>query len=194
MLGIVLCGGKSIRMGTDKGLLNHHGKPWAEIASDKLKKIGREVKFSINPHQKEKYINYFDEAHLIIDDPSLEINGPLLGVLSAHLKNPKADLFLLACDLLLMETRVLNKVIEVRATHKFYEAIIFKKKDQLEPLCGIYTAAALTKIMLWLQRGELHKHSMKFVLSKLEVLAIEIEQEDYRCFDNFNSHAEINGL
>ena len=194
MLGIVLCGGQSLRMGTDKGLLRYQDKLWAILAEDKLRSIGLDVKFSINPHQQGKYINYFQEAQLIIDDPSLDLNGPLLGVLSAHLENPDKNLFLLACDMLLMESSMLGKLKEVMTADDSFDAYAYTRDGQQEPLCGIYTSTGLKKILNLLQTGELIRHSMKFMLSSLKVCEISVANQDYRSFENFNSHAEINGL
>lgn len=194
MTGLVLCGGQSLRMGTDKGLLNHQDKLWAELADDKLRSIGLHVKFSVNLTQQEKYSTYFDKAHLITDHQSLDLKGPLLGVLSAHLANPNDDLFLLACDMPLMQTHILEKLKEAFAVSDSYDAYIFIKSEQREPLCGIYTSGGLEKILQMLQDGRLLKHSMKFVLSNLKVSEIRVEDKDYRCFDNFNSHTEVNGL
>lgn len=195
MLGIVLCGGQSVRMGTDKGLLSHQGKLWAKIAEDKLRAIGLEIKLSINLYQQEKYNDYFQAAQLIADNASLDLKGPLVGVLSAHLENPDTDLFILACDLLLMESRILQKVKEVMEANDSFDAYIYKRDgQQQEPLCGIYTAAGLKKILTLVQTGKLTRHSMKFTLSNLKVCEIRAEDQDYRSFENFNSHAEINGL
>jgi molybdopterin-guanine dinucleotide biosynthesis protein A len=36
MLGIILCGGQSLRMGRDKGLLKLEAKTWAQTAIDKM--------------------------------------------------------------------------------------------------------------------------------------------------------------
>jgi len=194
MLGIVLCGGQSLRMGTDKGLLNHQDKLWAQLAADKLAAMQMDVAFSVNPAQQETYAHYFGETHLVADQTSLEVRGPLLGVLSAHLLNPKQDLFVLACDLLLMESRLLQKILAAYRAPDAFEAYIFTRNDEQEPLCGIYTARGLKSILHLLQTNQLKKHSMKFVLSNLQVCEIAVEDKDDRFFVNFNSHAEINGL
>ncbi len=194
MLGIVLCGGQSLRMGTDKGLLSHQDKLWAQVACDKLNLLDLPVKFSVNPSQQETYAGYFGKEQLIVDDPSLDIRGPLLGVLSAHLSNPEEDLFLLACDMLMMEARLLEKLIHSFKTDHSFDAYIFIKDKQQEPLCGIYKAAGLKNIMHLLQTSGLPKHSMKYILSNLHVCEIMVDDADYRYFGNFNSHAEINGL
>jgi molybdenum cofactor guanylyltransferase len=194
MLGIVLCGGQSLRMGTDKGLLNHQDKLWGQVAADKLGSLNLPVKFSVNPLQQSTYAGYFGDQQLIVDDPSLDVRGPLLGVLSAHLSDNEEDLFLLACDILLMETRLLGKLIHTAKANDSFDAYIFTKDGQQEPLCGIYKAQGLKHIINLLQANGLAKHSMKQVLSNLRVCEIAIEDQDYRYFSNFNSHAEINGL
>jgi len=194
MLGIVLCGGQSLRMGTDKGLLNHHDKLWAQVAYDKLSSLDLLVKFSINLSQQKTYTDYFEKEKLITDHPSLDIRGPLLGVLSAHLSHPTEDLFLLACDMLLMETRLLQGVLHSFKTDDTFDAYIFTKNDQQEPLCGIYKSQALKKKLFMLERSALVNHSMKYVLGNLRVCEIMVDEADYCYFGNFNSHAEINGL
>ncbi|MBE5319959.1 molybdenum cofactor guanylyltransferase [Pedobacter sp. MR2016-19] len=194
MYGIILCGGQSLRMGTDKGLLNHDDKLWAQAAADKLGSLDLPVKFSVNPLQQPTYSGYFGDQQLIVDNPSLDLRGPLLGVLSAHLSNPEEDLFLLACDILLMETRLLEKLIHSAKADDSFDAYIFTRDGQQEPLCGIYKAEGLKKIIFMLQNNALVKHSMKYVLANLNVCEINIEKHDYRYFGNFNSQEEINGL
>jgi len=194
MLGIILCGGQSLRMGTDKGLLSHRDKLWAQLAYDKLSLLDLPVKFSVNPSQEETYANYFGKEKLIVDNLSFDIRGPLLGVLSAHLLNSAEDLFLLACDMLLMETKLLQQVLNSFETDNAFDAYLFTKGNQLEPLCGIYKVEGLKKILNMLQNNTLLKHSMKYTLGNLKVCEIMIDDQDYHYFSNFNSQGEINNI
>ena len=194
MLGIILCGGQSLRMGADKGLLTHDDKVWALLAGDKLRKLDIPVAFSVNPIQQQAYAAHLEKEKLIVDQADLDIRGPLLGVLSAHLSHEAEDLFLLACDLVLMESSTLQMLLHIYKTEASFDVYIFTKDNEQEPLCGIYTSQGLRKVMSTLHTTGLEKHSMKFVLSKLRVCEIVLDEKDYRSFINFNSHSQINGL
>ncbi|GGH06312.1 molybdenum cofactor guanylyltransferase [Pedobacter zeae] len=193
MLGIVLCGGQSLRMGTDKGLLDHQNKIWAQVAAEKLASLNLPVKFSVNPSQQEVYAAYLGKGQLIIDDTLLDVRGPLLGVLSVHLSNPEEDLFLLACDMLLMEIRLMEKLIKLFKPDDNFESYIFSQDSRQEPLCGIYKAKGLKKIVRLLQTNALARHSMKCVLSNLRICETTLESQDYKYFGNFNSKEDIKG-
>ncbi len=194
MLGIILCGGQSSRMGSDKGLLVHEAKTWAQTAFDKLGTLKIPIKFSVNDLQQSEYAKVFTAEKLIIDDTSLSIKGPLLGVLSAHLQNPDDDLFILACDLPLIEPNLIKELFALHQQSNKYEAYIFTSNKEPEPLCGIYTAKALKKIIALQKENKLLKHSMKFILSKLIVCEIALHESQKMFFRNFNAHADINGL
>jgi molybdopterin-guanine dinucleotide biosynthesis protein A len=187
MLGVVLCGGQSLRMGSDKGLLIYRDKPWVKIAVDKLSQPGMNVSVSVNPSQYHAYTVLFPADQLIVDNSTLEIKGPLLGILSAHLSAPDQDIFVLASDMLLMEERLLKKLLDIFENDQTFEAYIFTREDQEEPLCGIYRSAALRGVMQMLAKGELTKVSMKSVLAQLQVLEVALKKEDYLYFSNFNA-------
>jgi molybdenum cofactor guanylyltransferase len=194
MLGIILCGGQSSRMGSDKGFLVHEAKTWAQTAYDKLAALNIPIRFSVNNMQQGEYAKVFTAEKLIVDDVSLLIKGPLLGVLSAHVQNPNDDLFVLACDLPLMETNLLKELFTLHQQSNKYEAYIFTNNKEPEPLCSIYTSKALKKIIVLQKENKLLKHSMKFILSKLTVCEIALHDLQKMFFRNFNAHADINGL
>ena len=194
MVGIILCGGQSSRMGSDKGLLIHEAKTWAQTALEKLSVLNIPIKLSVNEMQQSEYEKVFKTELLIVDNPALNIKGPLLGVLSAHLQNPAKDLFLLACDLPLMESNLLKELFALHKQSKKYDVYIFTNNREPEPLCGIYTSKALKKIIALQQDNKLIRHSMKFILDHLVVCQITLQENQKVYFRNFNAHADVNGL
>lgn len=194
MLGIILCGGKSSRMGSDKGMLRLEAKTWAQTAIDKMTGINIPIKVSVNKDQYAGYESLFSKDQLIMDDETLQVKGPLLGLLTAHLRYPAEDLFVLACDMPLMEPFLLRDLYDRYLQQPAAEAYVYTNDDQPEPLCGIYTSKGLTAIVRMLKEGQLSKFSMKFMLDHLVVDTIAIMDEHKKYFRNFNAHAELNGL
>jgi molybdenum cofactor guanylyltransferase len=181
-------------MGTDKGLLKLEAKTWGQTAFDKLAALNIPVKISVNNDQFAAYSEVFSIANLIPDNPSLSLKGPLLGVLSGHLQNPTEDLFILACDMPLMEPILLEDLRSRYRLQQSYDAHIFTNNSEAEPLCGIYTSKGLAVILNMLREGRLTRYSMKFMLDHLNVNLIPVTDEQKRSFRNFNAHAELNGL
>jgi molybdopterin-guanine dinucleotide biosynthesis protein A len=194
MIGVVLCGGKSSRMGSDKGLLKSDDRTWAQVAADKLSRLGFPIKISINQQQLNQYAEVFPLASLVVDDPALSIGGPLSGVINTHLAFPHDDLFVLACDMLLMETFILEELHQHFEQHPGADVYVYSNDGEPEPLCGIYTASCLSAVTSLIRLGQPAKHSMKSVLDRYTVYGIALEDDRRTYFKNFNAHAELNGL
>jgi molybdopterin-guanine dinucleotide biosynthesis protein A len=96
MLGVVLCGGQSSRMGSDKGLLMLNDKTWTQKAIDTLSNFHIPIVISVNKNQYHDYSSIFPVDTLIHDDPSLQLHGPLCGLLSVHFKYPEKTWILVA--------------------------------------------------------------------------------------------------
>ncbi len=193
MTGIVLCGGQSTRMGSDKGLLPTDDSTWAKAAINKLAALQIPVSLSVNERQYYIYAAAFSETAIIPDNDSLVLHGPLLGVLSAHLQHPLQNLFVLACDMPLMETSVLRDLYNHYLQTNAYNAFVFTNDEEPEPLCGIYCARGLAIILDMYKTDALTRHSMKFMLENLNTRYIAITKEQKKHFKNFNAHADLNG-
>lgn len=194
MTGIVLCGGKSSRMGRDKGLLETAGSNWAKLAFDKLAALNIPVKVSVNTNQYAEYTKIFPAETLVQDNESLQVKGPLAGVLSCHLLFPDEDLFVLACDMPLMKVSLMQQLYLLYKEPSPHTAFIFTNDNEPEPLCGIYKSTGLFSIASLLQSNRLTKSSMKFALDQLQVNSVEADTEQKKYFNNFNAHADLNGL
>src|SRR6478609_4900993 len=99
MIAVVLCGGQSMRMGTDKGLIKQDSITWSELACNKLASLQLPVVLSVNKQQYRAYAAIHQSTLLIQDDDALDIGGPLKGILSVHLQAAEKDLMVLACDM-----------------------------------------------------------------------------------------------
>jgi len=186
MLGVILCGGDSTRMGRDKGLISVFTQTWAGSAADKIATLGVSVVLSVNDRQLPQYEQLFPGERLIPDNRTLSLKGPLAGLLSVHLQVPTEDLFVLACDLPLMDPILLKELYFRRHLHKDAQAYLYISEGEREPLCGIYTAPGLALITRLYNSKLLVRHSMKYALDQLIVDSLPVPEDKKRCFENFN--------
>ena len=175
LIGVVLCGGKSSRMGTDKGLILRFGKPWAMICAEKLEELGLRVVISINSSQEKEYSKHFPLSALITDDQNEA--GPLTGILTVHKKFQNSDLLVLACDLVDMNISTLHVLVNRYATKQYFHYYAFHNGHCWEPLCSIYTARVLQTIP-----GS--AKSLQDILRSGNVLKIPVKTPP--CFKNYN--------
>ncbi|HEV3224482.1 MAG TPA: molybdenum cofactor guanylyltransferase [Puia sp.] len=194
MLGIVLCGGTSSRMGRDKGLLLSTNGTWAKKMLNNLRELGITSALSVNSNQFEQYATEFTKTELIVDSDLILLKGPLAAVLSVHAKYPLEDLFVTACDMPLMDTIVLKELFNNYLKDSGKACFVFTNEGEPEPLCGIYSAKGLAKIKTMYDGGQLVRHSMKFILDHLVTSLIPIPENWKIYFKNVNAHADLNGL
>lgn len=194
MTGVILCGGQSSRMHKDKGLLHSGSFTWAAKMAGLLKPVCSNLAISVNP-QQHAYQSELAGYRLITDDDSLGIYGPLLGLMSTHLKFPEEDIFLLACDMQQMQQDVLETMANHYRENPLYEAWIYREAGgDAEPLAGIYAAKALHGILKKHLELPLPAHSMKYLLKQLNVCYHNIPQKWETCFANFNTPGDLEGM
>lgn len=193
MLGVVLCGGQSSRMGSDKGLLMVDDKTWTQKAIDTLSNFQIPIVISVNKNQYQEYSSIFLTNTLIPDDPSLQLRGPLCGLLSVYLAYPNEDLLILACDMPLINTELIKQLLRKYNTESA-DAFIYTTDGEPEPMPGIYKSKGLTYVHQLYNNNQLPRHSMKYLLEHIStsISPLPIDKKD--CFRNFNTHAELNGL
>jgi molybdenum cofactor guanylyltransferase len=191
MIGVVLCGGKSSRMGTDKGLLTERNKAWSELAIEKLSSLSLNSVVSINSSQLNTYSSLFSSDQLIVDK-DWNIKGPLLGLLSVHDQFVNDDLLVLGCDLPKMELNVLQSLVSEYKQFPHFDTYIFNNGIHSEPLCGIYTSNCFKKISNAAREGKLRSFRMMDVLDMLNSKYLPLREEWKSSFQNINSPADLN--
>ncbi len=148
--GLVLVGGKSTRMGSDKAFLDYHGKPQYAITADILRGLNVEPYISCREEQAAQ----FNDNHKVITDTFLEL-GPFGAILSAFRHDPNAAWLVVACDLPLLDAETLQFLIENRNPH--LTATSFKSPESKEgfpePLIAIWEPRAYPTLLQFLAQG-----------------------------------------
>ncbi len=148
--GLVLVGGKSTRMGTDKAFLDYHGKPQYAVTVDILRGLGVESYISCREEQAAQFI----DNQKVITDTFLEL-GPFGAILSAFREEPNAAWLVVACDLPLLDAETLQFLIENRNPH--LTATSFKSPESKEgfpePLIAIWEPRAYPTLLQFLAQG-----------------------------------------
>lgn len=141
--GLVLAGGRSSRMGTDKAALLHpDGRPLARRTHDLLAEAGCEIIVLSLRHDQEIPPGFSMEP-VIKRDPEGGSEGPLAGMLAAMRAAPDADWLVLACDLPRLDVETLRHLIRSRESDEIFLSYRSEFDGLPEPLCAFYAADAL---------------------------------------------------
>lgn len=143
MNALILIGGKSSRMGTDKSLLNYHGKPQREYLFDLAKKYCSDVYFSSRAEQQ------FSE-NTIIDNYEL---GPIGGILSAFDFNQNTAWLVVACDMPLIDENSFQTLINHRDKEKIATAFLNPETNAPDPLFTIYEPKVFQLLTQYIETG-----------------------------------------
>lgn len=182
LLGVVLCGGESKRMGSDKGLLQDNGKIWAEKISEKLKHQNIPVVISINRDQQAVYGKILNQEELVIDQ--LPMHGPLNGLLTVHQQFPSKDILLMACDLIDMNDIILKELITAYEQN-VGDYFAYEEDDFFQPLCAIYTSDAIGSLLERLTSGSLANYSFQYILNNGRTYRLHSSLK--KAFTNYNT-------
>lgn len=140
MYGLILAGGKSTRMGSDKGLLQYHGIPQQDYLYHLLEQVCDKVYLSV---REEQQLFLSNEINVIVDQN--EYRGPFNGILSAHKAHPNAAWLVLACDLPLLDLESIKDLALQRNPDKLATSYATHESGLPEPLVTIWEPAALKK-------------------------------------------------
>ncbi|MFA6246773.1 MAG: NTP transferase domain-containing protein [Mucilaginibacter sp.] len=147
--GLVLAGGKSTRMGFDKGEVNWYGKEQRYYMADLLKKYCHQVYISCRDEEQQKTISA-DYSSLPDTFTGL---GPFGAILSAFREQPDAAWLVIACDLPLVDADVIQHLVDNRNTATIATAYKSDYKDFPEPLITIYEPKSYPVLLQYLAQG-----------------------------------------
>lgn len=182
LFGLVLAGGASTRMRTDKAALEYRGQPQLHRAFELLSQVCAATFVSVRPDQRD------DPARAgfpqIVDrQPGI---GPIAGISAALLEHPKAAWLVLACDLPFLTAETLQNLIAHRDPQKIATAYRSTHDGLPEPLCAIWEPAAREPVLASIASGK--QCPRKFLVNADAAL---LELPERQALDNVNTREEF---
>lgn len=182
--GIVLSGGKSSRMGSDKGLKLFKGKPLVEYAIEALEPYCDNILLSTN--NPEKYTKY----HLpkIVDE--IKSIGPMGGIYSCLKKSSSEINIFLSCDMPFVDSKLIKFLLEnIEAD---IDALVpVHDGNKVEPLCAYYNLGLLSSLEMFV---ETKNYKLMDFLDSINAKKLRMEDwiaYNHLYFNNFNTPEDI---
>ncbi len=189
IVGVVLAGGASRRMGRDKARLRLPGSPehrtLVESTVERLRTVCSEVVVADRGRGV--------APGSVADGPG---RGPAAGILGAAAARPGRDLLVLACDLPRVPTALLTALADVPDDDWIVPA--WGEPARLEPLCALYRRAALAALGEQVRRGVFAVHRLAgaagLVVHHLGDDALRAFGRPEELFHNLNTPADLASL
>ncbi len=175
LTGILIMGGKSLRMNEDKAFILYGGKNMAQWSTDLLKPFCKEIIVASN--KKEHRI--FGDS-IVRDELGA---GPLAGLYSGLKHSTSEWNLVLPCDTPLIKKEVLEILLD--STEGFDAVVAVDNTGKVHPLVGIYNKRILLKIEDQIKNK---KYSMMNILDQIHVNKIEF---DVQYFKNINAVTDL---
>ena len=179
--GLVLAGGKSQRMGQDKGLMDYHGLPQREHVFQLLRKFTDHVFMSCRPEQQSEFEGKFET----IQD-SISGLGPFGALISAFREHPNHAWLVVACDVPLVNELTISELLQGRNPSKVATSFHNKETGFPDPLVTIWEPKAYPRLLHFLSLGYscprkvlINSNSEVLVPSNPDFLLNANDQEEY---------------
>lgn len=175
---IILAGGKSSRMGEDKGLMTLFGRAMIGYVLDKALELSPDIIIvSDNP-------NYAQLGFEVVKD-KYKAKGPLAGIFSGLSSSPHDRNLVLSCDIPYVKIGLLKYILY---QSEGYDITVPKHKDRIHPLMGVYYKSCVVEFQ---KRIEQDKLKITDAFEALNVNIVEADEFDDVEFKNLNSKKDI---
>ena len=176
--GIILAGGKSSRMGSDKGLLDLEGKKFINHIIDAIVPVVDELIIVANNS------NYNDLGYKVVGD-LVKGCGPMGGIYTGLMISETEKNLIVSCDIPDISTATLQTIISQSGKE---DVTVPLHNEISEPLCAVYHKTCTTEFKKCLDRKEF---KMRDALENLNVKYVHFGFNDFFSADDF---ANINTL
>ena len=183
---VILCGGKSTRMGFDKSLIKVNDRFLIEIIGEKLESIFDNIILVSNDKEKTKELKYTGITDVI---PNL---GPIGAIYTALKASKSKYIFVTACDMPIVNTSYIKYMMEI-IKEKSVDGVISCNSSFIEPLYAFYSVNMIITF-----EGEIKNNNLRLfdVINKSKINYVEEEivkkySKNMDIFTNINYKNEL---
>jgi len=134
LAALILTGGKSERMGTDKAILEYHGIPQWKYLRQQCEALDLPVYISCKKEQQDFWKH--QGLNTVVDE--FQDMGPMAGMLSAMRQYPPFSWLVMACDMPNWNAEAMQRLIKNRNVKAGATAFFNGDKQWHEPLAAIW--------------------------------------------------------
>lgn len=179
----LLVGGKSSRMGSEKGLVMYQQMPLIKHMLNIVQPFGNKVVIVCNALNYKAYGQF--QVPLYLD--TVADKGPIGGLLSVFKHENQAEgVLLLPCDMPLLTYAILQQLIQ--QVKKEDKVVMAQCNQQIHPLVAWYSRSIIPLIEIQIQKGDL---GMKRLAKEAKARLVEFNTTDDQCFKNMNYIHEL---
>lgn len=193
---IILCGGRSRRMGKDKGSLVLDGKPMILHVLDTVKGIADEIVLVLRDQEQiDKYKSILNDADVSIKIVTDEIKdqGPLVGISTglSYINSKYAQI--LPCDSPFISKSFILKMFEIAEGKEFDAVVPIWDDGHIEPLHSIYKKDVIDIARDLIKK---EKRNVRSLIENLNVEYVDVGEldETTMSFQNINTINEFKGI
>ncbi len=177
--GIILAGGKSSRMGTDKGFLKLNGKTFVQHSIDALTPLVSKI-IIVSDHEKYDSLGY----QRITD--TVKNAGPVSGILSGLEASKTNYNFILSCDIPLITTAVLKQLLSAYSPDK--TIIQAESSGKSMPLIAFYKTQVKQVFKHYLEQNE---RRLRVVVKACQFKTVPLNDNQKTATLNINTKEEL---
>lgn len=180
--GIILAGGKSSRMGTDKGLLFFDEKMFIQHIIDSITPLVSEICIvSSNPE-------YDQFGHNRVED-IIKNSGPIGGIHAGLSSSETEYSLILSCDVPLVTSELLKKLLTKENIE--FDIVQFETNGNTIPLIALFKKQCRKKCQELLDQGE---KRLRKLVSELHTRTISLPKEEHILVSNINTMKDLNEI
>ena len=180
--GIILAGGKSTRMGEDKGFLLFENKPFIQYSIDALKPLVSKIIIVSDDSD-------YDVFGLKRVNDITKNAGPVAGICSGLEASSTEYNLILSCDIPLINSEILQKLID--AIDDTSEIIQVESRAKSMPLIALYKKQILSTFKALLQEDE---RRLRVAIKSCKSKNIVLEKEHEFTTMNVNTQTELKAI